>query len=178
MTATSIEGKICLRPVQPQDLPAIGELHRRSFGPGRFAVSAYRIREGTLPISPFCKVAELDGKIIGAVRMTPVEIGGTRGALLLGPIAVEPGYTNQGLGATLIKAGLACSDDDKGPELVILVGNLSYYGRFGFAPVPPGQITFPGPVDPARILACERKPGALARFRGEIRADRTAHPLN
>ena len=47
----------------------------------------------------------------------------------------------------------------EGFALVLLVGDMPYYGRFGFAPVPPGQITLPGPVDPARLLALELEPG-------------------
>jgi predicted N-acetyltransferase YhbS len=39
---------------------------------------------------------------------------------------------------------------------------MPYYGRFGFQPVRPGQITLPGPVDSARLLALELIPGALA----------------
>ena len=47
---------------------------------------------------------------------------------------------------------------------------MPYYGRFGFKPVPPGQITLPGPVDPARLLALELVPGALAATTGMVRA--------
>ena len=53
-----------------------------------------------------------------------------------------------------------------GTALVVLVGDEPYYGRFGFKPVPFGQIVFPGPVNPARILACELKDGACASYRG------------
>ncbi|KUO69615.1 MAG: hypothetical protein APF80_13325 [Alphaproteobacteria bacterium BRH_c36] len=161
----------CVRPAEPEDLAAIVELHRRAFGPGRFALTAYRVREGTPPISRFCRIAELDGRLIAAVRMTPVEIGCTKGALLLGPLAVEPAYVNKGHGRALINATIAAARE-QGIALVVLVGNASYYGRFGFAPVPPGQITLPGPVDCARILAFEVDPGALARFRGVIRASK------
>ena len=50
----------------------------------------------------------------------------------------------------------------------MLVGDEPYYGRFGFKPVPRGAITFPGPVDSARILAAELEDGALAGFHGLI----------
>ncbi|MBU1210040.1 MAG: N-acetyltransferase [Alphaproteobacteria bacterium] len=159
----------CVRPAEQKDLATIVELHRRAFGPGRFALTAYRVREGTPPISRFCRIAELDGRLIAAVRMTLIEIGGSKGALLLGPLAVEPAHVNQGHGRALISAAIAAARE-QGLALVVLVGNASYYGRFGFAPVPAGQITFPGPVDPARTLAFEIVPGALASFHGVIRA--------
>lgn len=158
-----------IRPAEPGDLPAILELHRRAFGPGRFALTAYRVREGTPPISPFCRIAELDGRLIAAVRMTAIDIGGTPGALLLGPLAVEPDHVNKGHGRALVNAAISAARE-QGLELVVLVGNATYYGRFGFAPVPAGQITFPGPVDPARILAFELVPGSMEKFRGLIRA--------
>ena len=53
--------------------------------------------------------------------------------------------------------------------LVILVGDLPYYRRFGFAPVPPGRLLPPGPVDPARFLWLELRPGALETVSGIVR---------
>ena len=52
----------------------------------------------------------------------------------------------------------------------MLVGDESYYGRFGFKPAPIGQIAFPGPVHPQRILVVELEAGALAKYRGLITA--------
>ncbi len=46
----------------------------------------------------------------------------------------------------------------------LLVGDEPYYARFGFHPVPPGQIVLPGPVDPNRLLAAELAPDALGGF--------------
>jgi predicted N-acetyltransferase YhbS len=61
-----------------------------------------------------------------------------------------------------------------GVRLVLLVGDEPYYGRLGFARVPYGQITLPGPVDPDRLLAAELVPGALAEARGLVAGDRSA----
>jgi len=69
----------------------------------------------------------------------------------------------------LIDAGIATARKS-GVQLVVLVGDSSYYGRLGFLPVPPGQIEFPGPVNPARILAMELSAGALTKFSGALRA--------
>jgi predicted N-acetyltransferase YhbS len=148
---------------------AIVGLHERAFGPGRFALTAYRIREGTPPLGPLCYVAELAGRLVASVRLTPIEIGGTGGALLLGPLAVEPGFVGKGHGRALIDTALAAARA-AGFKLIVLVGDASYYGRFGFAVVRPGQIELPGPVDQARILALELDAGALGAFMGLIRA--------
>jgi predicted N-acetyltransferase YhbS len=155
------------RPVTPEDLPAISALHARAFGPGRFTRTAYRVREGTPDISRFCRAAVLGDRIIAAVRFTPITIGGKNGALLLGPLVVEPDFAGQGFGRRIIAEAMAAAKAD-GVHLVVLVGDEPYYGRFGFHPIPPGQITMPGPVDPRRLLAAELQSGALAGARGVI----------
>ena len=52
--------------------------------------------------------------------------------------------------------------------VVLLVGDLPYYVKFGFKPVPEGQIVMPGPVNPARLLAVEVTEGALGAYRGAV----------
>lgn len=155
------------RPVTPDDLSAIEALHAKVFGPGRFTRTAYRVREGTPPISRYCRALTHGDRLIAAVRMTPIRIGVTGGALLLGPLAVDPDFANQGFGRRLISEALAAAKAD-GVGLVLLVGDEPYYGRLGFHPVPVGQIRFPGPVDPLRLLAAELTPGALAGMHGLV----------
>jgi predicted N-acetyltransferase YhbS len=154
------------RPVAA-DLPAILDLHARAFGPGRFARAAYRVRQGTPPTTGICRMVEIAGRLVAALRMTPVAIGGAGAAQLLGPLAVEPAFEGQGFGRRLVRESLDAARVD-GDRLVVLVGDEPYYGPLGFVRVPPGQIVFPGPADPARILAAELVPGALAGFRGLV----------
>ena len=164
--------KIVNRPVVPEDIPLISALHDRVFGPGRFARTAYRVRERMGPgseVSRFCRLAAADGNLIAALRMSEIVIGGTPGAVLLGPLVVAPEYAGQGYGRALVKEAIDAMRD-AGLKLVVLVGDEPYYGRFGFKPVAPGSITFPGPVNPARILAAELVSGALATYHGLISA--------
>lgn len=160
---------ILTRQATLSDLPEISRLHARTFGPGRFARTAYRIREGCSPVSPYCRVAFADDALIAALRFTDITIGGKPGALLLGPLAVDPAFANKGYGRRLVSEGLDLARA-AGISLVVLVGDVPYYGRFGFSPVQPGSITLPGPVDPARILALELREGAAAEYQGAIRA--------
>lgn len=157
------------RAVKPADLLAISRLHALVFGPGRFTRSAYRVREGKGTRSRFCRVALLNGEMVAALRLTEVLIGGRPGAALLGPLAVHPDYRGQGFGRQLVRETLE-EMRSAGIRLVVLVGDVPYYGRLGFAPVPLGQITLPGPVDPARILAAELEAGALQSYQGLITA--------
>lgn len=149
------------------DSEALALLSAVAFGPGRFTRTAYRIREATPPLAALCLTGWLDGTLIASIRFTPVTVGASRGALLLGPLVVDPAHNGQGYGKALVREGLIRARD-LGYQLVLLVGDLSYYGRFGFVPVPYGQITLPGPVDPLRLLACELEPGSLAASRGPV----------
>jgi predicted N-acetyltransferase YhbS len=112
-------------------------------------------------------MAILDGELVAAIRFTEVRIGGAAGALLLGPLAVEPRLAGKGYGRRLVADGID-NARQAGVKLIVLVGDLPYYGRFGFVRVPAGQILMPGPVDPARLLAAELVPGALASYCGPV----------
>lgn len=160
---------IVTRPLAPEDLPNVSALHARVFGPGRFARSAYRVREGTPAISSFCHGAFLGTRLIAALRLTPITIGSTSNALLLGPLVVDPDFANQGNGRRIVEDATADARAAN-VDLIVLVGDMPYYGRFGFQPVPPGQMKFPGPVSPARILALELTPASLPKFTGRIAA--------
>jgi predicted N-acetyltransferase YhbS len=164
---------IAVRPAKPQDSADIRALHARAFGPGRFARTAYRLREGTAELSPFCRVCRIDGQLAAALRFTPILIGGKGGALLLGPLAVHPDFANQGHGRGLVATALEAARC-AGIALVVLVGDEPYYARLGFKRVPHGQIVLPGPVDPDRLLAVELAPGALGSFSGLITSNRAA----
>ncbi len=158
-----------IRKATNDDLAGIANLHARVFGPGRFTRSAYRVREGAPNLSTFDHVGLQDDKIIAAINFTQITIGETPGALLLGPFVVDPDASNKGLGAQLMEQGLLCAKQ-AGVKLVILVGDEPYYKRFGFKHVEPGQILFPGPVDPNRILATENVEDALQAFHGRVAA--------
>ena len=135
-------------------------------------MSRSRIREGTPDISVFCRVAVIGERVIAALRMTRVRIGSDDRMLLLGPLAVDPQFKGQGYGRQLVAEVLEAARK-AGIALVVLVGDEPYYGRLGFARVPVGQITLPGPVDPMRLLAAELVPGALAGTAGSVTALRT-----
>jgi predicted N-acetyltransferase YhbS len=152
----------------PEDAAAIEAIHEETFGPGRFARTAFRLREG-VPHDPLLSlVAVHDGDLVGSVRLTPIRIGETP-AILLGPLAVRPHLKNRGIGKALMRHAMEAARQH-GHAVVVLVGDLPYYWPFGFRTVPPGMIAMPGPVDPARLLVAELKPGAAERARGAARA--------
>ena len=164
MTTQAVE----IRLQAPEDFSALTQLNEASFGPGRFARTAYRVREEAAAELRLNLCADKDGAIIGAVQFTPITIGGARSALLLGPLVIEETHKNQGYGLRLMLEGLRRARE-LGYKLVILVGDLPYYARTGFAVAPLGQIVMPGPVDPARLLYAELEPRALEAYRGPVR---------
>ena len=158
---------LTLKPLTEADLEAVERLNARAFGPGRFARSAYRLREG-MPADPALSfVAWVGTLLVGANLITPIRCDDTP-ALLLGPLTVDPAFRSGGVGEALVKRSLAAARDS-GHALVLLVGDLPYYGRFGFKQVPDGRIMFCGPVDPARLLYCELVDGAFAAAGGTVR---------
>jgi predicted N-acetyltransferase YhbS len=152
-----------------EDAAAIERLHERTFGPGRFAKTAYRLREQVAHRLDLSFTARVGTLLIGSVWLSPIRIGETK-ALLLGPLTVEPAFRERGVGQALIERALK-EARTKDQRLVILVGDEPYYGKYGFKPIPPGQAMMPGPVDPARLLAAELVPGALAGVSGQVRAE-------
>jgi predicted N-acetyltransferase YhbS len=155
---------------RPEDSGAIENLVAKAFGPGRFARAAYRLREAVPHLAGLSFVAEHDGVLIGSARLTPITVG-DRAALLLGPLVVDPDWKGKGCGRGLVKLAVGAARD-AGHELVILVGDLAYYGPLGFRRVEPaGAVTLPGPVDPARLLVAELKAGAAAGLSGTARGN-------
>jgi predicted N-acetyltransferase YhbS len=157
-----------IRPLTPDDDAALDTLNECAFGPGRFARTAYRVREDAASEPRLSLCAVLDGEIIGSVQFTPITIGGVPGALLLGPLIIDGRHKSQGHGLRLMQEGLK-RGAELGYKLVVLVGDLPYYARAGFCVTPHGRIVMPGPVDPARVLCVELIPGALEEYRGLVR---------
>jgi predicted N-acetyltransferase YhbS len=72
------------------------------------------------------------------------------------------------VGRNLIEASLAAARA-AGHQIVLLVGDLAYYERVGFARVRPGSLDMPGPVDPSRVLVLALAEGALEGLTGAVR---------
>ena len=79
------------------DAQAIERLHERTFGPGRFVLSAYRLREHVDHLLDLSFTARIGTLLVGSVRQLPICVGDTP-ALLLGPLTVEPPFRGRGVG--------------------------------------------------------------------------------
>ncbi len=145
-----------------EDGGAVETLFDLCFGGSRAMLSSYRLRAGVDAVASLCFVLREGaggGAVVGAIRYWPVNIvagrvesvgsGSAGSALLLGPVAVHPTHQGEGLGGVLIRHSLA-EARLQGWTQVILIGDASYYGRYGFARA---DLDFPPPTDKARVLS-------------------------
>jgi len=160
---------ITIAPEKPSDAIAIERLHERTFGPGRFVLSAYRVREHVDHLLDLSFTAHIGTLLVGSVRQLPICIGDAK-ALLLGPLTVEPPFRKHGIGRTLLERSIAGAKDE-GHRLILLIGDFAYYNRVGFKKVEKGRAIMPGPVDYNRLLIAELVDGAFEGVSGAIRPD-------
>ena len=164
-----------IRPETSADAAAIAVLNEDGFGPGRFAKSAYRLREGVAPVTGLGFVAAEGSTLLGSVRFWPISVGGHE-ELLLGPLAVRGDQRGRGIGIALMQAGIDAAR--LGPwRGILLVGDEPYYAKVGFSRLPPGRVRFPGPVDQDRILGLSLKGGEMLSLTGQIRRARIDEPV-
>lgn len=145
---------------------AIEHINEEAFGPGRHVRAAARIREQGPHDRSLSFICADDGETIASVRMTPVLAGDVKGHLL-GPLAVRPSHKNLGIGRELVRIAVEAARR-QGSEAVILVGDPPYYGPLGFEKVAYAALTFPRPVDPARVLVVPIGVDVHARLKGII----------
>ena len=166
---------VAIRRETAADQARVEALVSDAFGPGRYAKSAYRLREGVKQIDELSFVAEADGRVVGTVRYWPVDASGTA-AIMLGPIAVASNMQGQGIALRLMQESLDAARA-AGHRIVLLVGDEPYYARAGFKRITPvGAVSMPGPVDPARVLGLALQEGALEGIKGELRKSRLDFP--
>lgn len=160
--------QIRLEAERPEHAAAVEDLLDAAFGAGRRARTCERLREGRAPLRGPSLVALDGGRLVGTVRFWPTQVGRTR-TLMLGPLAVDPGWARRGTGGLLVREGLARARA-QGERAVWLVGDAPYYARFGFDDASTAAWRLPGPVERTRLLAHALVPGALARSGGDVAA--------
>jgi predicted N-acetyltransferase YhbS len=161
----------------------VERLYDEVFGPARFHKASYLFREGIDPIRELSWIA-LEGdrpgdeRLVGAIRYWPILVGETgHSALLLGPLAIAQDRAGRGIGRALMFKTLDLAAQ-LGHDLVLLVGDVDYYKRFGFVPATPHGFVMPGESRPDRLQVAPLKDNVLSRIAGKIHclpAVRTSH---
>ena len=122
-----------VRNAEPHDTSAIRAVHLSAFpAPLEADLVGALERDGDAVVS---LVGGSQARIDGHVLLSRMSVFGdshSYRALGLGPVAVLPEAQRQGIGAALIRASLKAAAS-AGEELVFVLGEPAYYGRFGFS---------------------------------------------
>lgn len=124
---------IDLSPAQPGDFAGIAEVLLAAFGQDEESTLVKTLRERGEVDFECC--AKVHGEVVGHILFSPLDL--VRGeetlrAAALAPLAVLPAWQRRGVGGALVRMGLEfCAS--RGVPVVAVVGEPSYYGRFGFS---------------------------------------------
>ncbi len=131
------ENEPIIRLERQDDYTEVENMVRNSFWniyrPGAFEhFIVHSLREDESFISNLAYVLESDNEIIGHINYSKGKIqyeNGIDDAVVLGPVAIDEDYQNQGLGTRLIEHTLKLAEDY---QYVFVIGDENYYSRFGF----------------------------------------------
>ena len=154
-----------IRDEQAGDREAIRRLLVAAFGGGAEAQLVDALRaDGDLAVA---LVAEDEREIAGYVALSPLK--SPAGALALAPVAVIPNKQRQGIGSALIEAALRRARD-LGCQIVFVVGEPAYYGRFGFTTTAAAgfECVYAGPYFMALNLSQTHVPPAPLVYSGRF----------
>jgi len=129
-----------------------------TFGSGRHARTAYRIREGMAMIPDLSFAVRDADALVGTIQCWPIRFAGDDGRDVLlvqiGPVAVDPSRQQAGIGRQLTAHALAAAAAHGLADALTLIGDPEYYGRFfGFDASRTALWRVPGPVERHRLLA-------------------------
>ena len=149
------------------DNDTIENLLNKTFGPGRYARSVYRLRENKPYLDDYSYVYSLNGKILASISFYETLINNHYNGLLLGPLAVEPIQVGKGYGKKLVKYSLDKISINSQIYFIIVVGEYDYYKEFGFNKLE-NRFVFYGPVNKNRVLIKINKSEMKLKDMGEI----------
>ena len=148
------------------------DLLDQSFGEDRHLKTCERLRAGRLPVFAYVALDEQD-KLLGTVRLWMVEDEAGLSSLMLGPLAVSASMRGLKVGDRLMRHALNQAAAF-GHGSVVLVGDLSYYARFGFASGKLDRAVLPGPFERSRFLGLDLLPGQVSSLKGMLRPSEDA----
>jgi putative acetyltransferase len=151
------------RSLDGQDVRRLVEL---AFGREAEARLVERLRAGDKV--RLALVAEDAGRVLGQVLFSEVSVGMGCPVLALAPLSVLPAYQRLGVGSALVSEALQRLRGG-GYAAVLVLGDPSYYARFGFVPATRFGIACPFPAPEDAFMALELTPGSLAGNPGPAR---------
>ena len=142
---------IHIRQISNEDNDKIIKLLYKSFGPGRFARSVYRLREKNDRDTEFSYIYELNNQILSSISYYKTFLNNDINGLLLGPLAVDPEHRGKGYGVELVKYTIALIKKTMAYDFILVIGDYHYYEKFGFKKIN-NTFSFYGPVNSEKVL--------------------------
>lgn len=147
---------LTIRRESPEDYTTIYQVVKEAFdgaehSDGNEQDLVIALRKGEAYIPGLTLVACLNGRIIGHIMFTRVDIGGNA-ALALAPLAVLPDFQRQGVGSALVRAGHRIAAE-MGFGYSVVLGSAQYYPKFGYVPASCLQIHAPFDVPDENFMA-------------------------
>ena len=165
--------KVYIRPERKDDIKKIWRVNAAAFNTDAEAHLVDSLRKSGMPLISL--VAEANEKLIGHILFSPVSLSGSKIDIKiagLAPMSVLPDHQKQGIGASLVRAGLKCCLSD-GYKAVVVLGHPDYYPKFGFAPSSRFGIKSEYDVPDEVFMVKELEHGALSEYKGIVKY----HPL-
>ena len=140
-----------IRQISNEDNDKIIKLLHKSFGPGRFARSVYRLREKNDRDTEFSYIYELNNQILSSISYYRTILNNDINGLLLGPLAVDPEHRGKGYGVELVKYTIALIKKTMAYDFILVIGDYHYYVKFGFKKIN-NNFSLYGPVNSEKVL--------------------------
>ena len=140
-----------IRQISNEDNDKIIKLLYKSFGPGRFARSVYRLREKNDRDTEFSYIYELNNQILSSISYYKTFLNNDINGLLLGPLAVDPEHRGKGYGVELVKYTITLIKKTMAYDFILVIGDYHYYEKFGFKKIN-NTFSFYGPVNSEKVL--------------------------
>lgn len=157
-----------IRPEQPEEIAGIRHVNLAAFGAAAEADLVDALRQHARPFLSLVAVEE--DEVVGHIAFSPVTLAPHPDLRIAGlaPMAVVPSRQRQGIGSSLVHAGLQ-EARRLGFEAVVVLGHAGYYPRFGFRTASSFGLVSEYDVPDEVFMALELRSGALRGYGGTIR---------
>jgi len=167
--------EVTLRQENENDFESVFQLIEKAFEKEEYSdhkeqFLVERLRNSEAFIPELSIVAGLDGKIVGHILFTKLQIKNetqTFSSLALAPVSVLPEFQGKGIASKLILHGHEIAKS-LGYKSVILLGHQDYYPRFGYELCEKYNIKMPFDVPAENCMIIALTENALSGISGEV----------
>jgi len=163
-------GKLVLRSERPEDHDFVEEINRLAFNSDLEAAVLQSIRKSDDFIPELSIVSLIRDRIAGHILLIPVKIGEGQDqnlSLALVSMAVKPEFHGAGIGSALVDTAIKRARK-RGYRSLTVIGQESYYSRFGFSRASRWDIYTPFQLADRFFLAMELVSGGLKGVSGVV----------